>query len=77
MKLQLPRQAGGFILSAVIVACRAFQPNAEPMWHWSKFSWVLMTLPCAWPIWFMLICYLAAGISSALLFLEKIAANRD
>lgn len=40
----------GAMLSAVIIAARAFQPNAEPMSSWSFWSWVLMTLPFTYPL---------------------------
>ena len=32
-------------LSAVIIAVRALQPNAEPMHQWSIASWLLMLSP--------------------------------
>jgi hypothetical protein len=40
----------GLALSAVIIAVRAFQPNAEPMSSWSVWSWALMLLPVYWPM---------------------------
>lgn len=40
----------GALLSAAIIAARAFQPNAEPMTSWSFWSWVLMTLPFTYPL---------------------------
>lgn len=43
-KIEL-KVTGNFWLSALIVAIRALQPNAQPMSEWSAFSWFLMTLP--------------------------------
>jgi len=39
----------GLALSAIIIAVRAFQQNAEPMSSWSVWSWFLMLLPVYWP----------------------------
>ena len=64
------------LLTAVIVAARAFQPNAQPMSDWSWWSWLLMTLPVTMPLvlivaWLML--YAAAGILVVVLsIVEKI-----
>lgn len=41
--------AFGAMLSGVIIAARAFQPNAIPMGEWSIWSWFLMLLPMYWP----------------------------
>ena len=38
------------ILTAVIIAVRAFQSNAEPMSSWSVSSWIWMTLPMWFPV---------------------------
>lgn len=46
----------GALLSAVIIAARAFQPNAEPMSSWSFWSWVLMTLPFTYPLLVLAAC---------------------
>jgi hypothetical protein len=48
------------ILTAAIVAVRAFQPNAVPMEDWSFVSWILMTLPVTWPTWFFVLWWTAA-----------------
>lgn len=40
----------GYALTAAIVAIRAFQPGAEPMSEWSWWSWILMSIPAAFPL---------------------------
>ena len=54
-----------YLLSAVIIAARAFQPNAQPMCSWSWWSWLLMCLPVLAPFiavaaWFIMYCALSA-----------------
>lgn len=65
-----------FLLTAVIVAARAFQPNAQPMCDWSWWSWLLMTLPVTMPIVLMavwLVLYAAIKVlAAALSIAEKI-----
>lgn len=55
--------------TVLIVAIRAFQPNAEPMSAWSGWSWFLMTLPMTLPVicWFsmLVLAMLAAAFSSS------------
>ena len=51
------------LLSSVIIAVRAFQPNALPMHEWSGWSWFLMLLPVFVPamIWIALLFLAAVG----------------
>ena len=59
-----------YLLTAAIVAARAFQPNAQPMCDWSWWSWLLMTLPVTMPVVLMavwLVLYAAAGTLVAVL----------
>ena len=54
-----------YLLAAVIIAARAFQPNAQPMRDWSWWSWILMCLPVLMPYvvfiaWFSLYALLSA-----------------
>lgn len=48
----------GVLLTVAIIAIRAFQPGAEPMYMWSAWSWFLMTLPVTLPFIF----FLAVGV---------------
>ena len=53
------------MLTAVIIAARAFQPNAQPMCDWSWWSWLLMCLPVFMPavalaVWFVMYVVLSA-----------------
>ena len=41
----------GYVLSAVVVAARAFQPGAEPVSAWSWWSWLLMLAPVLLPVY--------------------------
>lgn len=66
-----------YVLTAVVVAARAFQPNAQPMCDWSWWSWLLMTLPVTMPIALMaawLVLYIIA--SGAIALLEGISKIR-
>lgn len=38
-------------MTILLVAIRAFQPNAEQMSDWSFGSWVMLTLPMLSPLW--------------------------
>ena len=49
--------AFGSAMSCIIIASRAFQPNAIPMSEWSVFSWFLMLLPAYWPFVVMAVFY--------------------
>ena len=41
----------GMAMTILLVAIRAFQPNAEQMSDWSFVSWVILTLPMLYPLW--------------------------
>ena len=56
---------GNFWFSLILVAIRAFQPNAQPMNEWSLFSWFLMTLPVTY-VFFLF------GLAGILIFLSYI-----
>lgn len=43
----------GMVMTVLLVAIRAFQPNAEPMSDWSFKSWVMLTLPMLFPLWIL------------------------
>lgn len=58
----------GSVLTAAIVAVRAFQPNSVPMEEWTFASWLLMTLPVTWPTW------LFVGWWTAALVCETVAS---
>ena len=65
-----------YLLTAVIIAARAFQPNAQPMCDWSWWSWLLMCLPVFMPAvvlaaWFALYVALSA-VAGVLELLSKI-----
>jgi len=49
-RIELKANKYGWILTAVIIACRAISPNSLPMEEWSTFSWILMTSPMTWPL---------------------------
>ena len=65
-----------YLLTAVIIAARAFQPNAQPMCDWSWWSWLLMCLPVFMPavtlaVWFVMYVVLSA-VAGVLELLLKI-----
>lgn len=59
----------GVMLSAIIIAIRAFQPNATALENWSACSWFLMLLPAILPF--------AIWIVVAFLALVAIAFSKD
>ena len=58
----------GCVLTAAIVAIRAFQSGAEPMSQWSFLSWALMTIPVLFPL------YAWITLGSLWLFARAVAA---
>ena len=55
-----------YVLSSVIILCRAMQPGATPMEEWSVLSWILMTFPVTWPL-FLFVITAVGGIVSGLM----------
>lgn len=55
---------GNFWFSVILVAIRAFQPNAQPMNEWSVFSWFLMTLPVTYVFFLFLLVGILVSLNS-------------